>query len=207
MNYGIKHSCGEYIARLDDDDISLPTRLQKQVSYLDNHPNVSCVGTQLYYKYENKVYPHSPFPINHEGILERLASLHFAIAHTSIMFRKSAFAKIGGYRILGGGQDLDLFFQLGTVGNLTNLDDYLVCYTLSLTGLSVVNPKKSQAYLFALESALNKDVYSPYFPVIRESIKKLKCTPTKSYLERIGLSKRKVLLLMVRFFGKRMFLK
>ena len=45
LNYGISKSSGKYIARLDDDDMMLPERLQKQVGYMDAHPEVSCVGT------------------------------------------------------------------------------------------------------------------------------------------------------------------
>ena len=48
-NYGLRLGCqkarGEYIARMDDDDISLPSRFEKQVSYLDKHPDIAVVGT------------------------------------------------------------------------------------------------------------------------------------------------------------------
>ena len=159
LNYGIEHSNGELIARIDDDDISLPTRLEKQVKYMDEHPEVSCVGAQMYYKYANKVYPHPRFPVEHDEIVKRFFSLHFPMAHTVVMYRRECFDKVGGYRILGGGQDLDLFLQLGTVGKLHNIDEFLTLYTLSPSGLSVVNPKKKEAYAFALESAMNCKEY------------------------------------------------
>lgn len=41
LNYGIEQAQGLYIARMDDDDISLPTRLEEQVHFMDNNPNVS----------------------------------------------------------------------------------------------------------------------------------------------------------------------
>ena len=47
LNHGIAHSEGEYIARIDDDDLMLPSRLEKQVRFLDIHPEVSCVGSWL----------------------------------------------------------------------------------------------------------------------------------------------------------------
>ena len=45
LNYGVNISCGRYIARMDADDISLPNRFEKQVKYLESHPDVVCVGT------------------------------------------------------------------------------------------------------------------------------------------------------------------
>jgi len=47
LNKGIDLSAGEYIARMDADDISLPERLAKQVEYLDQHPSVGLCGSYL----------------------------------------------------------------------------------------------------------------------------------------------------------------
>ena len=47
LNYAIKHARGKYIARMDSDDISYPTRLEEQVKFLENNPNVdlcSCLA-------------------------------------------------------------------------------------------------------------------------------------------------------------------
>lgn len=46
LNIGLQHACGKYIARMDADDISLPTRLEKQFAFLETHPNVVLVGTR-----------------------------------------------------------------------------------------------------------------------------------------------------------------
>jgi len=45
LNKGLKMAKSEYIARMDADDISLPTRLQKQVEFMDSHPKVGVCGT------------------------------------------------------------------------------------------------------------------------------------------------------------------
>ncbi len=45
LNKGLQSARGEYIARIDADDIALPIRLEKQVSYLDQHPEVGLVAT------------------------------------------------------------------------------------------------------------------------------------------------------------------
>lgn len=48
LNVGIKMARGKYIARMDDDDISLPTRFAKQVYFLENNQNVGIVGSSIY---------------------------------------------------------------------------------------------------------------------------------------------------------------
>ncbi|MWV55176.1 glycosyltransferase family 2 protein [Chlorobium phaeovibrioides] len=47
LNQGISEAKGTYIARMDADDISLPTRLEKQVHFMDNHPEIGISGTAM----------------------------------------------------------------------------------------------------------------------------------------------------------------
>lgn len=47
LNKGLDMARGKYIARMDDDDISLPKRFEKQVKYLDEHPEITVLGTQI----------------------------------------------------------------------------------------------------------------------------------------------------------------
>ena len=47
LRKGFKLAKGEYIARMDDDDISLPERFEKQVSYLDEHPDITVLGSLI----------------------------------------------------------------------------------------------------------------------------------------------------------------
>lgn len=203
-NYGIQQSTGEYIARLDDDDMMLGTRIQKEVDYLDNHPDVSCVGTWHYDKIGNRYYPHRKFPTGHEEIVKSLLVFRFAQAHTTLMFRRTSFDKIGGYRILRGGLDLDLCLQLGTVGKLANLGEYLNYYTMTATGLGTVNPKKYEAYLFALEDVVNRNLYPQYQSIAIGTVKKLRKinnSPLKNLRER---AKRFILIQRVKLLGKKL---
>ena len=174
LNHGISKAEGEYIARLDDDDMMLPTRLEKQVVFMEEHPDVSCSGTWFHDKVGNKYYPHRQFPLDHDSIVKGLLTCRFQLAHTSVMFRKSAWQQISGYRVAGGGQDLDLFLQLGTVGKLANIGEYLTCYRMSATGLGSVNPKKHKAYLFALEDVVKRNLYPQYADITKASIESLK---------------------------------
>jgi glycosyltransferase involved in cell wall biosynthesis len=201
LNYGISKSSGEYIARLDDDDIMCTERLQKQIDYLDSNKDVSCVGTQHYDKVGQKYFFHRRYPTDHQEIIKDLLGLKWAMAHTTLMFRKDCFIKIGGYRIKGGGQDLDLLIQLSTMGKLANIDEFLVYYTLSKTGLSIINKKKYNAYLFALNDVKERNLYPEYRSIVDKSLNALHKFNVKNYLNR---TKRLLMLLKVQFLGKKL---
>lgn len=203
LNYGIQHSDGEYIARLDDDDAMVSNRIEKQVEYLNNNQDVSCVGTWHYDKFHDKYYPHRKFPIDHEGIVKSLLQFRFSLAHTTLMFRRTSFERIGGYRILGGGQDLDLELQLGSVGKLANIPLYLNYYTMSATGLGTVNPRKYEAYLFALKDVRERNLYPQYADLTERSIAKLEIISVNSKNNVRERVKRYGLIARIKIFGTR----
>lgn len=198
LNFGIDKSSGQYIARIDDDDIMVESRLQKQMNYLDNNKNVVCVGTQIYLKYNNRYLKYRRFPLDSSKIIKCLINLHFCIAHSTIMFRKDTFEKIGKYRILGGGQDLDLFFQLATQGELHNINEYLNYYTLSLNGLSVNNMEsKNNSYLYALRQIQENQHFKRHYKQIAETIKQLNKKRIRSKI------KRKILIIYLILLGRK----
>lgn len=174
LNFGISKSSGEYIARLDDDDLMLPNRLQRQVEFMNAHLDVSCVGTWFFDKSGNKIYPHRKYPEEHAEIVKSLLKFRFSLAHTTLMFRRNAFDKIHGYRIKRGGQDLDLELQMGTVGRLANIPEFLNCYTMSTKGLGTLNPQKYDAYIYALEDVVNRELYPDFRDITVSSINSLK---------------------------------
>ena len=187
LNHGIQSSKGEYIARLDDDDMMVISRLQKQVDFLDKYQDVSCVGTFHYDMIERKSYKHRKFPTDHNRIVESLINCRFSLAHTTLMFRRSAFDKIGGYRIQRGGQDLDLELQLGSVGRLANISEYLNFYTMSSSGLGTINPTKYKAYLFALNDVVSRNIYPDFTDKAKRTIARLERidnSPLKSFIEK-----------------------
>ena len=84
LNILISKSRGEYIARMDSDDISMPDRFEKEVRILDKNSNVGLVSSRIkYFGYRNDklVYPESPsyFDMIREN----------QIAHPTVMFRRS----------------------------------------------------------------------------------------------------------------------
>ena len=90
----------EYIARMDADDISLPDRFEKQLKFLEEHPEVDVVGGAIEEIDENGdsrskiiVYPQTP------DACRAFFARRNPLAHPAVMFRKQFFEKVGhGYR-------------------------------------------------------------------------------------------------------------
>ena len=98
LNKGLELSNGEYIARMDSDDISLPERLSSQVDFLDKRQEIAVVGSGIQIIDENSTVVGSRFPKNDNTFLKRnLILKNSAFAHSSVMFRKDVVMKTGGY--------------------------------------------------------------------------------------------------------------
>jgi len=98
LNFGINHSRGRYIARLDSDDIFFPEKLKRQVQLLEANPEVDLVYTQVYNMTEDgKII--CAYPESHNLPSEPLRTLRsFLFAPSqSIMFRRDCIEKIGAY--------------------------------------------------------------------------------------------------------------
>lgn len=100
LNYTLNHclECAdtEYIARMDGDDISLPTRFETEIAFLDTHPEYAVVSVPMIYFDEN-----GDFRTGHgKGEIRKTDFLHGSpICHAPCMARTYAFKRVGGYAV------------------------------------------------------------------------------------------------------------
>ncbi len=111
LNHCLQYADGEYIARMDGDDISLPERLEKQVAFLEANPDVAVVGTSMIRFDENGDFGEL---ISYENPNKYILKTAVPYFHATILMRKEVMDKIGGYTVekrTERGQDLDLWFK------------------------------------------------------------------------------------------------
>jgi len=142
LNDGLAVCRGEFIARMDADDISESNRLEVQIAYLQQHPDVVVVGADYRVIDEKgRVFSLMRHATSHSQIVDKLFCGSCSINHPSVVVRKAAIEAVGGYdeRYVYG-QDYDLWLRLSEKGVLANLDHFLMRYRhheCSITGGSI----------------------------------------------------------------------
>jgi glycosyltransferase involved in cell wall biosynthesis len=119
---------GEYVARMDADDICVPDRFQRQVDFLDCNPQVDVVGSAIE-EFNDEL--HAARSIRRLPTSGR-ALLHFAksrnpLNHMTVMFRKASVLDAGSYQHFPGFEDYHLWARMLSLGHrLHNLEVILV---------------------------------------------------------------------------------
>jgi glycosyltransferase involved in cell wall biosynthesis len=127
LNKGIAHSRGEYVVRMDCDDISLPSRLQKQIDYMNENTAVGVCGTWV-----RMIGPGRRtirYPTDSDSIRCHLL-FYSALAHPSVIFRKDTIEKYQLYYNSSyvRAEDYELWVRAGKFVKLANLSEPLVKY-------------------------------------------------------------------------------
>src|SRR5690606_1499187 len=116
LNRCLEHANTEYVARMDGDDLSLPERLEKQVKFLDEHPEFALVSCQMIYFDETGDWGVSSLEAepNKETFIK--TSPH---AHAPCMMRTNILRELGGYtvsKLTERGQDYHLWYKFYKAG-------------------------------------------------------------------------------------------
>jgi glycosyltransferase involved in cell wall biosynthesis len=144
LNEGLGLARGKYLARMDADDLCLPTRFEKQVAYLDAHPDCVLVGSRvLLIDPDGMPLKEMAAEATHEQIDAAHLNRGWPVVHPAVMMRLDAIQKAGNYRDeFNTLEDLDLFLRLGEIGKLANLPEVLLHYRQHFA--SVTHSKETQ---------------------------------------------------------------
>ncbi len=131
LREGVAVASAPFVARMDADDVARPTRLLRQLDFLERHPGCCAVGARVL-RIDPDGQPIREFaaPLEHDGI-ERalLTGRGEALPHPVAMLRRDALLAVGSYRPeYEPAEDLELFLRLAEHGRLANLPEVLLDY-------------------------------------------------------------------------------
>jgi len=144
LNHGFDAARGEYVARMDADDIAFPGRIEAQVSALDREPELGLIGAAVRVIQDDDLRPLYTvrYPVrDHE--LRAALTFGSVFAHPVVVIRKTAYARAGGYRPqFAHAEDYDLWLRLAEVSRLANLADPLLDYRTHSNQVSLVQAEQ-----------------------------------------------------------------
>ena len=152
-NQGISLAKGKYIAMMDADDESLPTRLQLQVNFMEKNPEVGILGTAALLVKDGRVVKKLKRPVSHFACVQHISAT-CPFLHNSVMIRKSAIPP--GVRYGEGyayAEDTKLWMDFYNRGvKMANLKEALVTYRIHGENVSMLHTKEQQKNSVALRA-------------------------------------------------------
>lgn len=137
LNHGLASATGVFLARMDADDLSAPTRLAQQARLLRDQPDVVCVGCSFEVLTEDGAHDSWRGVALDDAALRRTLRSQSVYCHGSVMVRRSSLVLVGGYRTeWEPAEDYDLWLRLAGVGRLAALPEALYRHRSNPHGVS-----------------------------------------------------------------------
>lgn len=118
LNHCLEVVSGEYCARMDGDDLCDETRFEKEMKFLDEHPEYGFVSTTMKRFDEKGVYQDPGIGEGYEPTVESFIK-GSPFCHAPAMLRKSTYDAVNGYRVMDkvlGVEDYDMWFRIYAKG-------------------------------------------------------------------------------------------
>ena len=142
LNIGIENASTKYIARMDQDDISLPNRIEEQLNFMEANRDIGVCGTYIE-AFSPSGSRLKKFPIKDADIKVMLL-FNSPLAHPTVMIRKEILDK---YELkydsnYDGAEDYDLWERMSKFTRMENIPKVLFRYRLHQSQLSRISPTK-----------------------------------------------------------------
>lgn len=143
LNKALAEARGTLIARMDADDIALPERLERQIAFLQNNPEVGVVGTAYRFINGRGETIGEKVILGDNRLIQRVLIRFNPFLHSSVMIRKGLLDRIGGYdERYKKAQDYDLWMRLAPLCHFANLPEVLMKKRFTLDMISYTQERK-----------------------------------------------------------------
>lgn len=157
LNRGLDLAGGAYIARMDSDDISLPERFEKQVTYLGSHSECGICGSNLQIFSSNQDERVTVYA-EHDAQIRADMMFNSAFAHPSVMLRASALNGMRYDRVYEKAEDYELWHRLLTKTKGHNIQEPLLRYRHHATQVTQTRKKEQGAAVIKLHEKMLKEI-------------------------------------------------
>lgn len=133
LSKGVLQCSYEYVARMDSDDIAFPDRFEKQISYLEEHPEVGILSSWIdeFIDDASNVVSTRKVPENHDEIVSKLKA-KCPINHPTVVFKKEAVIRSGNYKPYYFKEDIYLWLRLYSNNVIfANINESLLYFRIS----------------------------------------------------------------------------
>jgi glycosyltransferase involved in cell wall biosynthesis len=131
MNFGIAKAQYKWIARIDSDDLNIPTRLETQINFLNENPGIDILSSRsIYFNEKGKILFFIHPAVLHKDIVKTL-DLHNPVNQSGLIFRKSILKKEKYNEKLQFNEDFELMHRIKESVKFHNIPEYLVYTRLS----------------------------------------------------------------------------
>lgn len=174
LNYGLQAAQGRYIARMDADDISFPSRLRSQSQYLDRHPDIGLISGKVdflgdaqsqrgYARYVEWVNS-----LDQKNDISLKRFIESPVPHPSVMFRRWIVKSLGGYRDGAFPEDYELWLRWMHAGiQFHKLNETLLQWRDLPDRLSRTHPRYDRMAFHRIKAYYLAEwlkMYNPYHP-------------------------------------------
>jgi glycosyltransferase involved in cell wall biosynthesis len=166
LNRGLSMSQGDYIARMDADDISLPDRFAAQVAFLETHSDVGLLGTSvLLIDERGRRGEKVEFPSEHGFLRWLMCFVTNPIIHPTVMVRRSWIQQVGGYdENMITSQDYELWARLRRLTCLSNLAEPLLFLRKHTSNISIIRFKEGIEKVLQVNRQIIEDALGAKVP-------------------------------------------
>lgn len=167
LNKGLEYCTGDYIARMDADDISMSNRLERQISYLEKNPDIAVVGCNIEIfgmEKGSRCFSNSPDQLKIDLIFNN------CFAHPTIMARKECLCQFGYNPEYSKMEDYDLWVRLSRQNKLSCIPETLLKYRMHVsqvtkqksTEIDIQNYKIKERIIHELGIECDKETLSEF---------------------------------------------